>query len=191
MKTNCKLNCWSVVGSVLFMTNLLSDWYVYHCEEIPFLSSSLIDCWLVVSFVGTVISAIFLFLDCCYCINDKLSDKPNDNNKRICLSQWIFLSTLGEDLPLLILSLVTMNSIVSSGSIAEDAAVADILFAFQISSVISLVVSVFRFVKVLVLGCPTCDEPFVCQCYLCILYFIVSVLSCVVFIQSCYVQMLE
>jgi hypothetical protein len=53
-------------------------------------------------------------------------------------------------------------------------------------------VSVFRFVKVLVLGCPTCDEPCMSQCYLCILYSIVSVLSCAVFIQSCHViQMLE
>ena len=100
------------------------------------------------------------------------------------VSPCVFLATVFEDLPLLILSLVTMNSIVSSGSIAGDAGVAGLLFAFQISSVASLVVSVFRLAKVLVLGCPTCDEPFMSQCYLCILYSIVSVLSCVVFIYS-------
>ena len=116
-----------------------------------------------------------------------LNDKPNDSNKRIYHSQWVFIVTLLEDLPLLILSLVTINSIVSSDSIAGRAGVADILFAFQVSSMASLVVSVFRFAKVLVLGCPTCDEPFMSQCYLCILYSIVSVLSFVVFIQSCHV----
>jgi hypothetical protein len=192
MKTNCKLNCWSLVSSVLFFTNLLSDWYVYQYEEIPFLPSSLIYLWLVLSIVGTVSSVIFLCLDCCYCIGDKLNDKPSDSDKRIYHSQWVFIVTLLEDLPLLILSLVTLNSIVSSDSIAGCAAIADLLFAFQVSSVASLVVSVFRLVKVLVLGCPTCDEPCMSQCYLCILYFIVSVLSCVVFIQSCHViQMLE
>ena len=192
MKTNCKLNCCSLVSSVLSITNLLSDWYVYQCEEIPFLPSSLIYLWLVLSIVGTLSSVIFLCFDCCYCIDDKLNDKPNDGDKRIYHSQWVFIVTLLEDLPLLILSLVTMNSIVSSGSIAGDTAVANLLFAFQISSVASLVVSVFRLAKVLVLGCPTCDEPFMSQYYLCILYFIVSVLCLVVFIQSCHViQMLE
>jgi hypothetical protein len=179
MKTNCKLNCCSLVSSVLSFANLFSDWYVYHYyKETPFLPSYLIYLWLVLSIVGTLSSVIFVCLDCLYCVDDKLND-----------SQWVFIVTLLEDLPLLILSLVTMNSIVSSGSIAGDT---DLLFPFQISSGASLVVSVFRLAKVLVLGCPTCDEPCMSQCYLCILYSIVSVLSCAVFIQSCHViQMLE
>ena len=160
------------------------------CTVLPFLPLSLIHLWFVLSIVGSLSNAIFVCFDCLYC----LDDKPNDSRERIYHSQWVFIVTLLEDLPLLILSLVTMNSIVhvSSDSIAGDTAVADLLFAFQISSGASLVVSVFRLAKVLVLGCPTCDEPCMSQCYLCILYFIVSVLSCVVFIQLCHViQMVE
>ena len=164
---------------------------MYYCEVNPPVPSHLADWWFWLSVLGTGISFIVLCLDlCCCCI--ALESKEDRDDERVFVSHFVFLATLLEDLPLLILSLVTMNSIMSSGSIAGHAAVADILFAFKISSLISLVVSVFRFVKVLVLGCPTCDEPCMSQCYLCILYFIVSVLSCVVFIQSCHViQMLE
>ena len=68
-------------------------------------------------------------------------------NQMTAISEFTtFIVTLLEDLPLLILSLVTINSIVSSDSIAGRAGIADILFAFQVSSGASLVVSVFRFI---------------------------------------------
>ena len=183
------LNCCSCLSLVVFTANLMSDWYVYHCEVNPPVPSHLADWWFWLSVLGIGISFIVLCLDlCCCCI--ALESKEDCDNERVFVSHFVFLATLLEDLPLLILSLVTMNSIMSSDSIAGHAAVADILFAFKISSGASLVVSVFRFVKVLVLGCPTCDKSFLCQCMytvLCILYSIVSVLSLVVFIQSCYV----
>ena len=187
------LNCCSCLSLVVFTANLMSDWYVYHCEVNPPVPSHLADWWFWLSVVGTVISVIVLLLDlCCCCI--ALESKQDCDDERVFVSHFVFLATLLEDLPLLILSLVTINSIMSSDSIAGHATVADILFAFKISSGASLVVSVFRLAKVLVLGCKTCDEPFICQCYLCILYFIVFVLSCVVFIYShamSNIQMLE
>ena len=182
MKTDCELNCWSFFSSVLFISNVFSDWYVYHCEMTPFIPSNLINWWLGLSILGTAISAIFWCLDCiCTCCID-------EKNLRICVSQWVFLATLCEDLPLLIMSLITINSMSSDGT--AEVAQCHVLLAFKISSAVSLVVSVFRLLKVLFLGCPTCDidDPNICQCFLCILYIITSALSLAVFIHSFHVD---
>ena len=183
MKTDCELNCWSFVSSLLLILNVCSDWYVYHCEVTSFIPPNLINWWLGLSILGTAISVIFWCLDYLCCI-----DERHDNDLRICVSQWIFLATLCEDLPLLIMSLITINGMSSDGTSTVDgtAGVANVLLAFQISSAVSLVVSLFRLIKVLVLGCPSSDidDPKICQCYLCILYIFTSFLSLAVFIQS-------
>ena len=74
----------------------------------------------------------------------------------------------------------------SSDSTAGGAGVTDLLSAYTYSSVASLVVSVFRLAKVLVLGCPNCDEQEISKICLCVLYIIVSILSCVVIVKSLY-----
>ena len=79
----------------------------------------------------------------------------------------------------------------SSDSTAGGAGVADLLSVFTYSSVASVVVSVFRLAKVSVLGCPNCDEQQISEIILClcVLYIIVSILSCVVIVKSLYIRL--
>ena len=176
----CNLNYWLLVGSVLSIANLLSDWCVYSSGALRFLPIFLSNGWFVVSIVGTLSGVIILCLDCLYCVDDIV----NDNNEQISRSRYVFIATLCEDIPHLILSLVTMKSMTSDGFAGGAISAADLLSAFKVSSLASLVVSVFRLVRVLVLGSPT-REPSRSRWFL---YSIVSVLSCVVFVKSCNVE---
>ena len=166
-------NCCTRLSFVVFITNLLSNWYVYLCEGTPPVPPYLANWWFWLCVLGTVTSTILLCLDFSNCDD-------------LCfVSPCVFLATVFEDLPLLILSLVTMSSMSSAGGTG----VADLLPAFTYSSLASLIVSVFRLVNVLALGCPNCTIRIrcctICDLCLCLLYMSVSILSCAVFFKSC------
>ena len=182
MKTASVLNCWSFFSFVLFILNLSSLWYVNLYGVTSPVPSYLRIFWLVLSVLGIVISAFFQCLDCCYCIDDK-----PQNRERIHESQWVFLASLCDLLGLLlILFHITIVNSMSSDSTAGGAGVADLLSAFTYSSVVSLVVSVFRVAKVLALGCQNCKEKEISELCLCTLYITVSILSCMVIIKPWY-----
>ena len=136
----------------------------------PPVPTNLADWWFKLSVLGTAISVILLIMDiwCCTC-------GPKDVYVQTCSSQWVFLATLFEDLPLLTMSLVTLKNLPSD---VCEGFTTDIAKAFTISSIASLVVSLFRLLKLYVLCCPTCNE---CTQYcLGLLHISTSILSVVV-----------
>ena len=180
-----ELNCWSCLSLVVFTANLISDWYVYHCEVNPPVPSHLADWWFWLSVVGTGISAIVLCLDlccCAWCIALEIKEDDDDcDDDRVIVSHSVFLATLFEDLPLLSMSLVIMNNMTLSSDGTAGVADLDLLSALTYSSMASLAVSVFRLVKVLTLDFKhynECTSYF--KCCLCFLYIAVSILSYVV-----------
>ena len=108
---------------------------------------------------------------------------PKAQDLRTFTSQWVFLSTLCEDVPLLILSFKILNNLPTDMCVRGDvdiSAVVDIIAAFKFSCTASLAVSVFRLVKLYSLGCPTCGSGSL-HC-LGTLYVLVSILSSLMFV---------
>ena len=152
-KTNSdRIRICAFCSSIAIVANIASDWIVYYCEGQDscheLVSVSLSHWWLGLSILGTVVGLILLLMECCCCFKDP--------DEQACAGQWVFLATLLEDLPLLVLSTITLYYMPSNR--CECEATGTVLVAFQVGSVVSLAVAVFRLIKLCVLRCPTCDE---------------------------------
>ena len=172
---------WFAFWSLL--ANLASDWNVYLCLVIPLVSTSLANVWFGLSCFGTCVGLVITAVQWYrYYTRD-----PKAQNLRTFTSQWIFLSTLCEDVPLLILSFKILISLPTDMCVRGDvdiSAVVDIIAAFKFSCTASLAVSVFRLVKLYSVGCPTCGSGSL-HC-LGLLYVLVSILSSVMFVLAWY-----
>ena len=117
---------------LVFFINILSDGCVYYYEwtSVP---PKLTNWWLWVSVIGTIVSSILMVLDC-----------RRSKKEWALTGHWAFLATVSKDLLLLILSPVTLFKI-SCDQLSKDVYV---LYAFIFSSIISLVLSLLRFMKV-------------------------------------------
>ena len=147
------------------VVNIASDWFVFYCEGKDsgheLVSDSLSHWWLGLSIFGTVVGLIVILLECCCCL---ASNNPDD---QVCASQWVFLATLLEDLPLLVISSITLYYMPSNR--CECEATEYVLIAFIISSAMSLLVAVIRLLKLCTLCCPTFDE---CKIKICLFLFL-------------------
>ena len=150
---------------VVFIINILSDFCVY-CYEGTSVSPKLAKGWLCVSVIGTIVSSMLMLMDCC------CSEK-----EWALAGHWAFLATVFKDLLLLILSLATLFNILLS----EDVCECDVYmsYAFIFSSIISLVLSLLRLMKVYLVDY---DPKAKNSCYYCIFlpYISASFLSIVV-----------
>ena len=137
----------SVLATII---NLVSDLYVYQCEVDPLVSTNLIILWVGLSCLSIVIS-IFL----CFVTTIIIQD-PREVQS---CGQWVALAMLCEYLPLLVLSLVTLHNMpvdMCEGSSVDISSIVSLTFAFEVSSGLSLLLSLCRLVKWCgLLGCET------------------------------------
>ena len=78
---------------VLFISSIASDLYVHYYEGSP-VPPTLAVWWHILSVIGTIISAVFLIVDCCCCcyhVNDE--ESVNDHKMQelwACTGHWVF-----------------------------------------------------------------------------------------------------
>lgn len=140
--------CFSCVSLGLFIASIASDWYVHYSKESP-VSPTLAGWWhtpsVVGTIIGTIISAVLLILDCCFCC--RLDEE--DREKQMLWASTGHcdcLVTLCKDLPRLILSLVILYGI-SSNHYKLCKSSEDVLSAINHNSTISLAGSLLRLMR--------------------------------------------
>lgn len=182
-KTNhCRISICACCSIFAIVVNILSDWLVYYSEANEdslhkLVSASLSNLWFWFTCGGTVIGlSLGLMECCCFFMNHKDS---NEQNLRACASQWVFLATVVDDL-LLVLSSKTLYDLPSNR--CEIDAAESVLFALKLSSAMSLVVAMFRILKLGVLCCPNFDDCLICLLFT--LHIITFIFSLVVFLIS-------
>ena len=179
-------DCISWLAFWSLFANIASDWNVYLCLVTPLVATSLSNGWFWLICFGTCVGFIVTLVQWYLFFTANPRDlKAHD--LRTFASQWVFLSTLCEDVPLLILSFNILNNLPTDMCVRGDvdiSVVVSIIAAFKFSCTASLAVSVFRLVKLYFLGCPTCGR--VSQHCLGLVYVLVSFLSCVMFVFAWY-----
>ena len=153
-KKTCN-DIFTCLSSIAFALNVASDWAVYAFEGDPPVSNSLAKWWLGLCIFGTAISIILLLIDCCCCFD--VCDVA-DQDERTRTSQFVVIATICEDLPLLIMSLITLFKIKDTPCAGNDGTYNNVLHTFILSGLVTCVISVFRFLKVCVQGCPYYNE---------------------------------
>ena len=190
-KRNDIFTCLSLIT---FALNVASDWAVYAFEGDPPVSNSLAKWWLGLCIFGTAISTILLLIDCCCCCFDMCDVADQDERTRT--SQFVVIATICEDLPLLIMSLITLFEIKDTPCAGNDGTYNNVLHTFILSGLVTCVISVFRFFKVCVQGCPYYNERkkratgWACLAYiLCIVYAVAILLSIGVVVLSLFIML--
>ena len=162
---------------VLFISSITSDLYVHYYEGSP-VPPTLAGWWHILSVIGTIISAIFLIVDCCCCcrLHDKeFVEDREEQELWACTGHWVFLATLCKDLPLLILSCVILywNNSDQYQLCKSD----DMLSAIKHNSTISLAGSLFRLTRACIFDCDGVECLFFLHGLVCILSFVVFIIA--------------
>ena len=139
--------CCSVLATII---NLVSDFYVFQCEVDPLVSTSLANWWVGLSCFSIVIGSFLCF------VTTIIIQDPRDGQG---CGQWVILAMLCEYLPLLVLSFITLHNMpadMCKGSSVDISSIVSLTFAFEVSSGLSILLSLCRLVKWCgLLGCET------------------------------------